>query len=308
MTPVTPQNTPPPGVSDAPTPTVFPSAGVGQPPAPASVVDPSRSVPERRLWVAVGTVLVAAAVGGAWFGAWVDGHRLRAVQTATYAAGSVDFRDLGASDVSVVGTDRSDILVTRTLTWVGSPDAPPAPREAVAASTLVIDNPCDNVGLTCTVDYRVEVPLTAAVRWSAGSGDLYAAGIASVVARGSSSDLTLREVGTADLTTNSGDVDVCGSHTSLVVQTQSGEVDACDVTGASAVVSTASGDVRFDGGPQVATIRTASGDVDVTLTAQERYAVQASTSSGEVDVGVVPDRTSPRILDVTTSSGDITVR
>lgn len=308
MNPATPQDAPPPGVFDAPAPTVFPSSGVGQSPAPAAVVDLSRSVPERRLWVAVGTVLVAAAVGGAWFGAWVDGHRLRAVQTATYAAGSVDFHNLGDHDVSVVGTDRRDIHVTRTVTWVGSPDAPPAPREAVSDSTLVIDNPCDNVGLICAVAYRVEVPQTAAVRWSAASGDLYAAGVPSVVAKGTSSDITLREVGTADVTTSSGDVDVCGSHASLVVQTQSGKVDACDVTGASAIVSTVSGDVRFDGAPQVATIRSASGDVTVTLTGQQSYAVQASSSSGDVDVDAVQDRTSSRILDVTTSSGDIEVR
>ena len=92
-----------------------------------------------------------------------------------YAAGSIDFRNLGDHDVKVVGTDRRDILVTRTATWVGSPDAPPTPREAVTDSTLVIDNPCDSVGLTCSVDYRIEVPLTAAVHWAAGSGKLYAA-------------------------------------------------------------------------------------------------------------------------------------
>ena len=310
MNPATPQDAPPPGSTDAATQTTFSSPGFGQPsvPAPASVVDPRRNVPERGLWVAAGMALVAMAVGGAWFGAWVDGHHLRVTQTAVYAAGSIDFRNLGDHDVNVVGTDRRDILVTRTVTWVGSPDAPPTPREAVTDSTLVIDNPCDSVGLTCSVDYRIEVPLTAAVHWAAGSGDLYAANVTSVVAKGSSSDITLREVGIVDVTTMSGDVDICGVDTSLAVQTQSGEVEACDVTGTSAVVSAASGGVQFEGGPQVATIRTASGDVAVNLTAQERYAVQTSSSSGDVDVNVVSDRTSSRTLDVTTSSGDITVR
>jgi hypothetical protein len=249
-----------------------------------------------------------AVVGGAWFAAWVDGHQVHATQTATYAAGSIDLRNLGDHNVNINGSNRSDILVTRRVTWVGSSDAPPAPREAVIDSTLVVDNPCDSVGLTCSVDYRIEVPLTAAVHWAAGSGDLYAANVTSVVAKGSSSDITLREVGIVDVTTMSGDVDLCGVDTSLAVQTQSGEVEACDVTGTSAVVSTASGGVQFEGGPQVAMIRTASGDVAVNLTAQERYAVQASSSSGDVDVNVIPDRTSSRTLDVTTSSGDITVR
>jgi hypothetical protein len=310
VNPATPQDAPPPGSTDAATPTTFSSPGFGQPsvPAPASVVDPRRNVPERGLWVAAGMALVAMAVGGAWFGAWVDGHHLRVTQTAVYAAGSVDFRNLGDHDVKVVGTDRRDILVTRTVTWVGSPDAPPTPREAVSDSTLVIDNPCDSVGLTCSVDYRIEVPLTAAVHWAAGSGDLYAANVTSVVAKGSSSDITLREVGTVDITTMSGDVDLCGSDTSLAVKTQSGRIDACDVTAASVVIATASGDVRFDGGPEVAIIRTASGDVTVTLTAQERYDLMASSSSGEVDVEAVPDRASSRTLHVTTASGDIIVR
>ncbi len=310
MNPATPQDAPPPGASDATTPTTSSSPSHGQPPslAPASIVDPNRSVPERRAWVTVGTVLVAAVVGGAWFAAWVDGHQVHATQTATYAAGSIDLRNLGDHNVNINGSNRSDILVTRRVTWVGSPDAPPAPREAVIDSTLVVDNPSDSVGLTCSVDYRIEVPLTAAVHWAAGSGDLYAANVASVVAKGSSSDITLREVGIVDVTTMSGDVDLCGLDTSLAVQTQSGEVEACDVTGTSAVVSTASGGVQFEGAPQVAMIRTASGDVAVNLTAQERYAVQASSLSGDVDVNVIPDRTSSRTLDVTTSSGDITVR
>lgn len=310
MNPATPQDAPPPGASDATTPTTSSSPSHGQPPshAPASIIDPNRSVPERRAWVTVGTVLVAAVVGGAWFAAWVDGHQVHATQTATYAAGSIDLRNLGDHNVNINGSNRSDILVTRRVTWVGSSDAPPAPREAVIDSTLVVDNPCDSVGLTCSVDYRIEVPLTAAVHWAAGSGDLYAANVTSVVAKGSSSDITLREVGIVDVTTMSGDVDLCGLDTSLAVQTQSGEVEACDVTGTSAVVSTASGGVQFEGAPQVAMIRTASGDVAVNLTAQERYAVQASSLSGDVDVNVIPDRTSSRTLDVTTSSGDITVR
>lgn len=310
MNPATPQDAPPPGSIDAATPTTFSSPGYGQPSpsASVSVFDPSRNVPERGLWVAAGMALVAMAVGGAWFGAWVDGHHLRVTQTEVYAAGSIDFRNLGDHDVKVVGTDRRDILVTRTVTWVGSPDAPPTPREAVTDSTLVIDNPCDSVGLTCSVDYRIEVPLTAAVHWAAGSGDLYAANVTSVVAKGSSSDITLREVGTVDITTMSGDVDLCGSDTSLAVKTQSGRIDACDVTAASVVIATASGDVRFDGGPEVAIIRTASGDVTVTLTAQERYDLMASSSSGEVDVEAVPDRASSRTLHVTTASGDIIVR
>ena len=310
MNPATPQDAPPPGSTDAATQTTFSSPGFGQPsvPAPASVVDPRRNVPERGLWVAAGMALVAVAVGGAWVGAWVDGHHLRVTQTAVYAAGSIDFRNLGDHDVKVVGTDRRDILVTRTATWVGSPDAPPTPREAVTDSTLVIDNPCDSVGLTCSVDYRIEVPLTAAVHWAAGSGKLYAANVTSVVAKGSSSDITLREVGIVDVTTMSGDVDLCGSDNTVVVQTQSGEVDACDVTGPSAFVTTTSGDVQFDGSPQIATVRTGSGDVTVTLTAQESYAVRATSSSGDVEIEMVPDRTSARSLDVTTSSGDITVR
>ena len=310
MNPATPQDAPPPGSIDAATPTTFSSPGYGQPSpsASVSVFDPSRNVPERGLWVAAGMALVAMAVGGAWFGAWVDGHHLRVTQTEVYAAGSIDFRNLGDHDVKVVGTDRRDILVTRTATWVGSPDAPPTPREAVTDSTLVIDNPCDSVGLTCSVDYRIEVPLTAAVHWAAGSGDLYAANVTSVVAKGSSSDITLREVGIVDVTTMSGDVDLCGSDNTVVVQTQSGEVDACDVTGPSAFVTTTSGDVQFDGSPQIATVRTGSGDVTVTLTAQESYAVRATSSSGDVEIEMVPDRTSARSLDVTTSSGDITVR
>lgn len=249
--PATPQDAPPPGSTDAATPTTFSSPGFGQPsvPAPASVVDPRRNVPERGLWVAAGMALVAMAVGGAWFGAWSTVTTCRSPKTAVYAAGSVDFRNLGDHDVKVVGTDRRDILVTRTVTWVRSPDAPPTPREVVSDSTLVIDNPCDSVGLLCSVDYRIEVPLKAAVHWASGQR------------RPVCRERHLRRRQGVQQRHHpprgrhrrrramSGDVDICGVDTSLAVQTQPGEVEACDVTGTSAVVSTASGGVQFEGGP-----------------------------------------------------------
>lgn len=75
-----------------------------------------------------------------------------------------------------------------------------------------------------------------------------------------------------------------------------------------ATVQTSSGDVRVDGAPARLTVDTTSGDVVLTLGADQRYDVRTSTATGDVSVKATTDRSSSRVVQVTTKTGDITVR
>ncbi len=275
---------------------------------PVAVVDHLRRVPERPLWVAAGLAIIALGIGGTGLATWVNVTRHTATQPSTYAADIVDLRSLGGQDVTVIGSDRADIIVTVKVTWSGSPDNPPVSAGQVTGGILSLDNPCVDTRWPCWADYRVEAPRATAVRWTAGSGDLSITSVASLRGEGGSSDVTVRDVPEVEVTTSSGSVDVCRVSTSLSIRTGSGDVDACEVRTDAARVQTASGDVRVDGAPGTLTVDTTSGDVVLTLGADQRYDVRTSTSSGHVSVKAATDRSSSRVVQVTTGSGDITVR
>jgi len=277
-------------------------------PRPAAVVDPGRRVPERPLWIALGVALLGVTLGGSAMAAWTNLTRQHAVLTATYAATGLELRDLGSIDVTIVGSDRNDIAVTRSLTWSGSADSPPAAREQVSGGILSVENPCRNSRFPCSANLHVEVPRAASIRWAAGSGDLTAQGVASVSGSAGSGDVVARDVGTVDITTSSGDIDLCRVALSLTVHTSSGGVDICDVDATQATVSTSSGDIHLDGTPGRLAVTSTSGDVVVTLGGSDSYDVRTSTKTGGVSVRARTDSTAPRVVEVTTTSGDITVR
>lgn len=100
------------------------------------------------------------------------------------------------------------------------------------------------------------------------------------------------------LRTTSGDVGVRRTRGPLRVETTSGDVDASDV--ARAQLSTASGDVFVNGAAGPVRVSTASGDLTVNG-ARDSLSLQAS--SGDLQV-----EDSPRTLDARTSSGEIFVQ
>lgn len=277
-------------------------------PTPAAVVDHGRRVPERPLWVAAGLAIIALSVGGTGVATWVNVTRHTVAQSSTYAADVLDLRSLGGQDVTVIGSDRADIVITVQVTWSGSPDHPPVSEGHVDGGTLTLDNPCLGTRWPCWADVRVEAPRPTAVRWSADSGDLSVSSVASLVGEGRSSDVTVRDVPKVEVTTSSGNVEVCRVGTSLSIRTESGDVDACEVRADGTRVQTSSGDVRVDGAPGKLTGDTTYGDVVLTLGAEQRYDVRTSTSNGHVSVKAPTDPNSTRLIQVTTKTGDITVR
>ncbi|MTD57649.1 DUF4097 family beta strand repeat-containing protein [Amycolatopsis pithecellobii] len=126
-------------------------------------------------------------------------------------------------------------------------------------------------GHDCSVDYEIVVPRGTSVTGNANSGDIELAGVS------------------ADVSNRSGQIDVRDATGPVKVHTNSGDIS----------VSLSS--------PQDVTAQASSGDVDLTVP-DERYRIDARTSSGDRKIEIPADPTGLHLLDLQASSGDITVR
>jgi DUF4097 and DUF4098 domain-containing protein YvlB len=239
--------------------------------------------------IVVAVVLLAA--GGSWALSWAT--RQTETHTRTIPAASTIEIEGHSGDIVVVGSDRSDVLLTmkETRSIFGRPHS----HIDAGGGRLRLDGGCSEFEVWgsnggCTITYRLEVPRDTAVRLVTHSGDVSAEGL----------------TGDADLETRSGDVDAAGIGGALRLQTRSGDVDA-DSTSTDISASTRSGDVDLRARNATRVLaQTRSGDVDVSVP-DRTYAVRATATSGDETVDVSTDRRSPRTIVATTASGDVHV-
>lgn len=296
------------GVQDRPAP-----PGPDAAAAPRAVYDPTRPVPERPLWLLVGTALVCLALAGVGFTWWQTAARQELLTSGQFnGVQALEMRDLGSQDVVVRGSDRSNVSVTKRLTWVGNPGDQPAPREQVVGSTLVIENACAGRSW-CAVEYTVEVPRSLIATVTVRSGDVQARDLASLQVTATSGSVTATDVATLDVRTESGDIEVCrvGARGAVLLRAGSGDVSACAVSG-SIDIGTTSGEVDLELaiGADSPTVRvtTTSGDARLRLPAGAAYDVRTDTRSGTRQVSVPENPGAAGRVAVSTTSGDITVR
>jgi len=215
--------------------------------------------------------------------------------------------EAAAGSVRLTATDRNDTVVT-----VRAHDESRAADVRAADQTQVH---YDNGKLTVSarrgfalfrggaVDIDIALPSRSRVKASAASADVRAEGaLADCKIASASGDVDLDVVdGNLKAATASGSVSVRGISGNASVATASGNATIGEVDGDLAFKA-ASGDLsvaRLSGGLRA---QTASGSV--TVTTAVRGAITASTSSGEVAVGVV-EGTAAR-LDLVTGSGAVT--
>jgi hypothetical protein len=235
--------------------------------------------------------LVLLACGGSWVLSWATRHT--ETHTRTIAAASTIEIEGQSGDIVVVGSDRSDVLLTtkESRSVFGRPHS----HVDVGGGRLRLDGGCSEFEIWgsdggCSVNYRLEVPRATTVHLVARSGDV------------SAEDLG----GDADLRTRSGDVDAFGVLGTLRLQTRSGDVDA-DSSSADIDASSTSGDidVRARNAARVRA-QTTSGDVHVRVP-DRTYAVRTRATSGDEHVDVRKDDSAPRSIDASTTSGDVHV-
>lgn len=221
-------------------------------------------------------------------------------------------------------------------------DNPPIVQNGNAI-TIGSSNGDSNKYRNISIDYEVVLPAATTLKVASGSGDLQVANVISLVSvETGSGDIRLANVGpTPRVITGSGTIHAEGVHGGASLETGSGDIEfnqqtAGDVkaeTGSGSVrlhgvngaikVESGSGDLEIDGNPASDwKLNTGSGTVRLSLNSQARYNINASTSSGSVNIAspivmqtgldkqhiVGSVRGGGPTVRISTGSGDITVR
>ncbi|GGL17674.1 hypothetical protein GCM10012284_60320 [Mangrovihabitans endophyticus] len=180
----------------------------------------------------------------------------------------------------------------------------PPPTYRLNGSVLTVDTAC---GGLCSVSYEIEAPTGVAVHGRLSSGEISLTGVGDTDVTVTSGNIRIRDAtAPVRLAAHSGDIEVRGSTAATQVETTSGDVLASGVHAFRA--RSTSGDVQIDlAVPASVTAQANSGNVDLSVPTG-RYAVRTSTGSGDAEVGsVTNDPTSPHVLTLSTSSGDVYV-
>ena len=194
-----------------------------------------------------------------------------------------------------------------------------------------------------SIDYDVTLPASTTLKVDSGSGDIEVANVNSLVAAETGSgDIRLNNVGpTPHVTTGSGSIRAQGVHGAAFLETGSGDIEfnqqaAGDVkaeTGSGSIrlhgvngavrAGTGSGDVEIDGNPASDwKLESGSGSIHIALNSQAHYTLNASTSSGGINVSAPINRQNGAdkehivgtvngggpTVKIATGSGDITVK
>ncbi|MER5423199.1 DUF4097 family beta strand repeat-containing protein [Streptosporangium roseum] len=176
-----------------------------------------------------------------------------------------------SGDIVITETGGSTIRVVEKLRW--SEEKPDA-EHRVDGDTLVMTYNCPAKWDNCGVDYRVEIPRGLQVDLSSSSGDI------------TLSSLT----GPIDASTGSGDVNGAG------------------LAGKKVFTETGSGDaeLKYTVAPDRVEMKAGSGNATLHVP-DGSYDVKTQMKSGEAQVSVKNDASSPRKVTMTTGSGDVYV-
>lgn len=202
-------------------------------------------------------------------------------------------------------------------------DDKPGATHRVEGDALILEGCAQD---NCWVDYEVVVPAGFALAGVVSSGDVTAEGARSVDVRSSSGDVTVRGVSgavsveatsgrveladvgeNASVDVSSGDVGVHGVRGDATVRSSSGTVTVTGAGGKVDVEAT-SGDVAIDAA-EVVDVRAhaTSGTLDITVP-RARYRVAVEADSGEIATDVADDPAGTAALNLSASSGNVTVR
>jgi hypothetical protein len=221
------------------------------------------------------------------------------------AAVSVDEGDITvgpgpAGQLRVHGTLHYS-LIRPKLTWQRS------------GSTIALHAHCQVPTGVCSFDYAVAVPAGARSEISSASGNLTASGLAGpVTLSADSGDIKATQVsGRTTISDHSGDITVTSlSAARTLITNDSGDITGTGVSSRQLTAQDQSGDITvvFTKVPDLVKITDSSGNIKLVFPpGPTAYRVSASTSSGQTSVNVPQSPTSPHVVSVIDSSGDITI-
>ncbi|MGC7093432.1 DUF4097 family beta strand repeat-containing protein [Amycolatopsis lurida] len=245
----------------------------------------------------IALIVAGAAIGFGWW--WPSTSEATAQVTERIQRVRLD-SDSGNVHIRTADVQQSTVVQRFDYRW-GEPDQ----SYSVDGDELVLAD----CGSWCSVDYDVIVPLGTTVSGDADSGEIVLAGVAA-----------------ADVTADSGSVDVRDVPGPVTVRVSSGDVRLADLGGAVNVVANSgkisgtglkgrveaqadSGDVELAmAAPQEVKARADSGEVEVTVP-PGAYRVEGDTDSGNRNISIPAGGGGATVLlQLDTDSGDVTVR
>ncbi|URN17273.1 MULTISPECIES: DUF4097 family beta strand repeat-containing protein [Streptomyces] len=193
--------------------------------------------------------------------------------------------DNGSGGVTVNGVTDGSHRLHRTIEFRG--ERPTGATHRIENGVLILGG----CGHRCSVGYTVAVPAGIPVGGEVSSGAV-----------------RLARVGSVEVTTSSGRVEMNGVTGTVRVRTSNGRIDGTGIKADRIQAQTSNG--RINLAPDTpADVRARTTNGDVTLTVPEAaYRVTVASNNGDRTVDVPSDPAGKHKLDVRTSNGDITVR
>jgi hypothetical protein len=210
----------------------------------------------------------------------------------------------GSGDIVIRTGDVSNVQIKRVLRYRGGEPRGGAYR--VEGTQLYIDTDC---GRQCSVSYDIFAPRGTALQGENGSGDVELTGLADVDIKVGSGNIEVRDASGAVRTeTGSGDISLTGVKGTASGQTGSGNISGRGLAGGVVKAETGSGDISLAlAGAGSVRANASSGSVVLSVPAGS-YRVQCTTESGSKAIEVANDPAATMLLDVTTGSGDVTIK
>jgi Putative adhesin len=207
----------------------------------------------------------------------------------------------GSGDVAIRTSARTDTVIRRVVRYRG---AEPERTYRIEGSVLSIDTRCGN---DCGVSYDIEAPAGVSVTGGTTSGDVRLAGVKDVEIDVRSGDVTVDDAsGAVHVETTSGNITASAVRGETRLKAASGDIEGRALAGA-VVAEATSGTVELGlTRPAAVSAKATSGDVRVTVP-RDRYQVRVRTGSGNEAVGVPNDPAATNVLDVSATSGDVTL-
>ncbi|MFD7735993.1 hypothetical protein ACFV6F_37095 [Kitasatospora phosalacinea] len=265
-------------------------------PVPGPVGPPATAGPgERRAWRIVGVLVLACTLllGAAATGAFLV--RQETAQERTYFV-PVRQLDIDAGPAQVVvrsgGTDR--VVVSERIGWALRK---PTVAERIDAGTMSLSVGCPEARILqgCPVSLEIQVPPATTVHARNGSGRTEIVGLS----------------GSVSAETGSGQIELTGVSGPIWARSGSGQIIGTGLGASRAQLSSSSGDVtlQYDRPPDEVTARLASGSLVLQLPDDHnRYRTDLGLGGGHRTVDQsLQDVESPRLLDVTSASGTVTI-
>ena len=168
----------------------------------------------------------------------------------------------------------------------------PVTTHRTAARVLTLNSTCPSLE-TCSVSYDISVPRTMTVRITNSVGTIRLGSLSGPVTASTSA-------GTIELHSVSGPIAATGSAGSIVGD---------DISSASTVARVSTGQIKITYSAPPTTVRatTSAGLVQLRVPGNVGYAVDASTTVGDIRIGVQRSASSPHVITARATTGSIRI-